>query len=64
MNALKAYSSRGLNQMGFDSVDRRRWARHGSTQYLWTKDSVATAIDYVVREQGEAMTVFEVPSAR
>jgi REP element-mobilizing transposase RayT len=32
MNALKGYASRRLNENGFDSRDRRRWTRHGSTR--------------------------------
>ena len=64
LNALKAYSSRALNHLALDSPDRRRWARHGSTRYLWTSAAVSAAIDYVVREQGDAMAVFEMPAAR
>jgi REP element-mobilizing transposase RayT len=60
MNALKAYSSRALNRFALDGPDRRRLARHGSTQYLWTDVAIATAVQYVVREQGEPMTVFEI----
>ena len=56
MNAMKAYSSRAL-----DGPGRRRWARHGSTRYLWTGDAIQAAIQYVVREQGESMAVFEQP---
>ncbi|MGH9621891.1 MAG: transposase [Bryobacteraceae bacterium] len=61
MATMKAYSSRALNQCGLDTPDRDRWARHGSTQYLWTADAVERAIQYVVREQGECMAVFEAP---
>jgi len=64
MNTLKAYSSRALNRMALDSPDRRRWARHGSTRYLWTSDSVSAAEHYVVHEQGEPMAVFEMAYAR
>ena len=32
MNDLKSYVSRHLNGMGFDTTDRKRWARHGSTR--------------------------------
>src|ERR1017187_6985192 len=28
MNAFKSYASRGLNRLGIDGPDRRRWARH------------------------------------
>lgn len=59
MTALKAYSSRALNSLGLDPIDRRRWARHGSTEYLWDRVSVEAAVEYVVREQGAPMAVFE-----
>jgi REP element-mobilizing transposase RayT len=61
--AMKAYSSRALNESELDGPDRRRWARHGSTRYLWTGDAVRAAIHYVVREQGEPMAIFEMSSA-
>jgi hypothetical protein len=44
MVAMKAYGSRALNSLGIDAPCTRRWARHGSTQYLWTKESVRAAI--------------------
>jgi len=64
LNALKAYSSRALNHLRLDRPNRRRWARHGSTRYLWTSAAVSAAIHYVVREQGDAMAVFETTDAR
>lgn len=62
MNAMKAYSSHALNEHGLDGPGRRRWARHGSTRYLWTLDAAQAAIEYVVRQQGEPMAVFELTS--
>ena len=59
MNAMKAYSSRALNKYELEGGDRRRWARHGSTRYLWTRDAVQAAVHYVVWEQGEPMEVYE-----
>jgi REP element-mobilizing transposase RayT len=59
LTAFKSYSSRALNRRGLDAADRQRWARHGSTRYLWNADSVRAAIDYVVRGQGEPMAVYE-----
>ena len=58
MNDFKAYASRALNKAGFDGKDRKRWTRHGSTQYKWTDDELETAVDYVVRRQGEPMAVY------
>jgi REP element-mobilizing transposase RayT len=59
MNDFKAYASRRLNEAGLDDRDRKRWARHGSTRYLWKPEHVEAAIHYVVHEQGEPMAVFE-----
>ena len=59
MNDLKSYASRLLNQQGLDGPGRKRWARHGSTRWLWKQDDVSAAVRYVVDEQGEAMAVFE-----
>lgn len=52
MNDLKSYTSRCLNRLGFDEPARKRWARHGSTRWLWKPQSVSAAIGYVVHEQG------------
>ena len=59
MNYLKAYASRKLNQLAIDTENRKRWARHGSTRYLWKQEDMEAAVHYVVHEQGEAMEVFE-----
>ena len=61
--AMKAYSSLALNKHELDDIDRRRWARHGSTSYLWTRDTAQAAIHYVVHGQGEPMEVFEAPAS-
>jgi len=61
MNDFKAYASRRLNRMRLDETDRKRWARHGSTRFLWKAEHVLAAIQYVVHEQGDAMSVFESP---
>jgi len=55
---FKAYASRGLNRLGTAGSDRRRWARHGSTRWLWKDEDVREAVRYVVEEQGEPMAVF------
>jgi REP element-mobilizing transposase RayT len=61
MNAFKSYASRTLNASGLDGAGRRRWARHGSTRYLWTRGDLLAAIGYVVRNQGTPMSVWEMP---
>jgi REP element-mobilizing transposase RayT len=59
MNDLKSYASRYLNQLGLDDPARKRWARHGSTRWLWKPEHVSAAIRYVVDEQGDRMAAFE-----
>jgi len=59
MNDLKSSATRYLNQIGLDEPTRKRWARHGSTRWLWKPDTVSAAIRYVVDQQGSAMAVFE-----
>jgi REP element-mobilizing transposase RayT len=59
MGDFKAYASRRLNSMRLDDPRRKRWARHGSTRWLWKPQHVSAAVQYVVAEQGEAMSVFE-----
>ena len=61
MNDFKAYASRRLNRISLDELDRKRWARHGSTRFLRKAEHVSAAIQYVVNEQGDAMSVFESP---
>ena len=58
MNDFKSYASRWLNPLGRDGPDRKRWARHGSTRWLWRDQDVQEAIRYVVDGQGEPMAVF------
>ena len=58
LNTFKSYASRGLNRMGVDEPDRKRWARHGSTRWLFKDEDVQEAVRYVVSGQGESMEVF------
>jgi REP element-mobilizing transposase RayT len=58
MNELKSYASRELNRLDRDEPDRKRWARHGSTRWLWNDEDVQQALQYVVEEQGEPMAFF------
>ncbi|MGH9721015.1 MAG: hypothetical protein ACRD8O_12440, partial [Bryobacteraceae bacterium] len=41
-----------------DERGRRRWARHGSTRWLWKDQDVREAIRYVAEEQGKPRAVF------
>jgi REP element-mobilizing transposase RayT len=57
MSDFKSYASRALNLLETDKT-RRRWARHGSTRWLWKDQDVREAIRYVIDEQGEPMALF------
>ena len=59
MSDFKAYASRRLNRLRLDELNRKRWARHGSTRWLWKPQHVSAAMQYVLAEQGEAMSAFE-----
>jgi hypothetical protein len=61
MSDFKAYASRRLNRMRLDGPGRKRCTRHGSTRWLWKPQHVSAALEYVVAEQGDAMSVFEFP---
>ena len=58
MSAFKSYASRELNRLGRDGPDRRRWARHGSTRWLWKDKDVEQAMRYVIDGQGAPMELF------
>jgi len=58
INELKSYASRELNRSGHDTPDRKRWARHGSTRWLWKPEHVKHAVQYITDEQGEPMALF------
>jgi|HubBroStandDraft_1064217.scaffolds.fasta_scaffold130691_1 REP element-mobilizing transposase RayT len=55
---FKVNSSRELNRQ---EGKRMRWARHGSTRYLWTKSEIDRAVGYVVSKQGPPMSLYEAP---
>ena len=58
---LKSYSSRSLTKAGLESSARPKWARHGSTRWLWEEENVREAIDYVLNGQGNDMEVHRGP---
>ena len=58
MTEFKSYASRELNRLDRDGPARKRWARHGSTRWLWKDQDVTNAIQYVIEEQEETMALF------
>ena len=59
--AIKAIATRQLNLAGCDRGRKRRWTPKGSVRYLWTRDQVAAAVEYVILGQGEPMEWYEKP---
>jgi hypothetical protein len=58
MNEFKSYAGRELNRFENGTSGTRRWARHGSTRWLWKDQDVRDALKYVIDEQGEPMALF------
>ena len=56
---LKARASRALTAAGFDTADRKRWTRHGSTLHLFDAGAVERKAVYTLDEQGEPMAVYD-----
>lgn len=52
MRDLKAYATRALRQADLIDESRRVWARHGSTQAIYTSEGVQRACIYTVEGQG------------
>lgn len=64
MSDLKGRASRDLNRAGFDSTERKRWTRHGSTKHLFRTDEVEAKVRYTLDEQGERMAWYEEPRTK
>ena len=59
LDAFKAYSTRALRRAKLIGDDQKRWARHGSTIYLWKEQDVAKAIAYVMVSQGDELFMLD-----
>ncbi len=64
MNDFKSYASRSLNEANLDEKGRKRWTRHGSTEYLWTPERVESAVNYTLHQQGKPMEVYAAPGVK
>ncbi len=58
MTEFKAYATRALDRQA-GGAKRKHWARHGSTRWLNTEESVRCTIEYTVDEQGGRMAVYQ-----
>ena len=59
MSDLKARASCDLTRAGFDSAERARWTRHGSTRHLFDVATVAAKIGYTLDGQGQRMAHYD-----
>ncbi len=65
MTDFKAYATRAIKGVnGNSSLIKKYWSRHGSTKYIWTKENLACAIDYVKNRQGKIMSLWVVDITR
>ena len=62
MNAFKAYASRALNLADSRERGRTRWARHGSTRHLQSRENIDAAVRYVLEKQGDPMACYRLPA--
>jgi len=54
---FKAYATRAIRKFANEQASvKKYWTRHGSTRYLWTDESLASAMKYVENGQGRMMT--------
>jgi len=53
LNAFKANATRTLRESGLYLSDKTPWADKGSERWLWTREEVSRAIDYVKYGQGD-----------
>ena len=59
MVAFKAYATRAIKRCyKGQTISRKYWTGHGSTKYIWTKESLVSAIDYVKNRQGKIMSLW------
>lgn len=52
MNSFKSWATRRLVEGGHFQREHRIWSRHGSTRWVTTEESLASAIEYVEKMQG------------
>ena len=48
---LKAWATRRMREAGLVGMNDRVWTTHGSTRHIFDRESLARAVDYVVRHQ-------------
>ncbi|PHQ78895.1 MAG: hypothetical protein COB69_09065 [Phycisphaera sp.] len=51
MSQFKAWATRRLREAGHLGTDAKAWTEHGSTRWINTESSLASAVDYVMNHQ-------------
>lgn len=59
MSDLKARASHELSRAGFETAERIRWTRHGSTLHLFKQSIVEEKVEYISCQRGERMAWFD-----
>jgi len=53
---FKSYATKAIKKCNNEhTIIKKYGTRHGSTKYIWTKESLASTIKYVKNEQGQMM---------
>jgi len=56
---FKAYATKAIKSFGNNkTIIKKYWTQHGSTKYLWTKEHLASATEYVKNRQGKIMSLW------
>jgi REP element-mobilizing transposase RayT len=59
MRDFKAYATQAIKNCGNNkTIIKKYWTQHGSTKYLWTKEHLASATEYVKNRQGKIMSLW------
>jgi len=59
MSDIKSRASRELTRAGFETAERIRWTRHGSTRHLFKQSVVEEKVEYTLCQQGERMAWYD-----
>ena len=61
VNQMLIYlKARATKELKAHHPDRQRfWTKHGSTRYIWDRNSLDATLDYVTNQQGPPMELWE-----
>jgi hypothetical protein len=58
MRSIKAFASQYLDRKRYDTPDRKRWEKYGTTLNLWTEAELAEKVEYTLNGLGTPMARF------